>query len=242
MIQAIGNQGFRLSCRYDAGTAIMLSAWGKTGNTFYGHADMMLSDNAATKMHYGHLTYHSKTVVMNSQRILHLRHCITKNYLGGNGHNVWDATNPADVEEYKNGDLTKDIHFVPVLMSHNVDANHIDATGRYHASIGANDDAQRMTHYDAAPIYAEFWGWSHEAINLLDASYSNVRVARENTIMFQDHQSMYNSGSGAFDLYVRAKGHWGDRVYPGCGRVRRGLESWLKPVKYDNTSTIAITC
>lgn len=241
MIQALGNMGFKLACRYEAGTAIMLSAWGKTGNTFYGHADMMLSDNAATKMHYGHLTYNSKTVVMNSQRILHLRHCLSKNYEGGNGHMVWDATNPQDRAEYRNGELTKDIHFVPVLMNQNVDANHIDATGRYHDDIGANEDAQKMTHYDAAPIYAEFWGWSHEALNLRDGSYSNVRVAHENTIMFQEHQSMYNSGSGAFDLYVRGKGHWGDRVYPGCGRVRRGLESWLKPVKYDNTSTIAIT-
>lgn len=241
MIQAIGLIGLRLAKRYDAGTAVMLSAYGKTGNTFYGHADMMLSDNAGTKMHYGHLTYNSRTVITNSQRILHLRHCLIKNYLGGNGHNVWDASNPSDREKYCNGELTKDIHFVPVLMTQNVDANHIDATGRYHEHIGAGPDAQEMTHYDSAAIYSEFWGWSHEALNLQDASYTNVRVAHENTLAFQEHQSMYNSGSGAFDLYVRDKGHWGDRIYPGCGKVRRGCESWLKPVKYDNTSTIAIT-
>lgn len=239
-IQGIGAYGFRLSKLYEAGTLIMLSAWGKTGNTFHGNADMMLSDNAATQMHYGHLTYYNKSIVMQSGRITHARHCIVKSYNGGNGHLVWDATDEDDVEEYRNGALHKDIHFVPIFMDQTVDSNHMDATGRFHKDIGADDQTQKATFYPTAAIYADFWGWNQDTLNLTDASYNNVRPARENTIMFQEHQSMYNPGSGSFDLYVRDKGHWGDRVYPGCGRVRRGLESYLKPVKYDNTSTVAL--
>ena len=52
---------------------------------------------------------------------------------------------------------------------------------------------------------------------------------------------MYNPGSGKMDLTIMDKGHWGDRVYPGCGKARRGIETYLKPVKYDNTNTMGFT-
>jgi len=241
MVQAIGLIGFKNAIRYEAGTMIILSAWGQTGNTFYGHADMMLSDNAATKMHYGHFTYYSKSQVLQSRKIIHGRNCIVKDYIGGNGHKVWDASNPDDLEDYNSGELTKDIFFVPVLMNHEVDTNHMDITGSYHADIGAGEEANKATFYDSAAIYRTFWGWRNNITSLTDNSYSAVRRARDNTIVFQAHQHMYNPGSGKMDLTIMDKGHWGDRVYPGCGKVRRGIETYLKPVKYDNTNTMGFT-
>lgn len=238
MIQAIGMLGFRPSKRYEMGTMIILSAWGDTGYTFYGHADMMLSDNAATKMHYGHFTYYAKSQVLKSNKIIHGRNVVCRDYLGGNGHRAWDASNPDDREDYQGGNLTNDIFFVPVLMNHQVDTNHMDITGVYHPDIAANEEVNRATHYDAAAIYRQYWGWRNNIVSLTDKKYSNVHKARDNTICFQEHQHLYNHGSGKFDLTIIDKGHWGDRVYPGCGRARRGVELYLKPVKYDNTNTV----
>jgi hypothetical protein len=36
------------------------------------------------------------------------------------------------------------------------------------------------------------------------------------------------------DLVVKNTGHWGDRVYPGCGKVRQGMAKILEPVHYKN--------
>jgi hypothetical protein len=201
----------------------------------------MLSDNAATKMHYGHFTYYSKSQVLQSRKIIHGRNCVIRDYHGGNGHKVWDASDPDDLEDYMAGDLNKDIFMVPVLMNHEVDTNHMDITGQYHPDIGAGEEANKATFYDSAAIYRQYWGWRNNVTSLTDNSYSAVRRPRDNTIVFQAHQGMYNPPTGKMDLIILDKGHWGDRVYPGCGRVRRGIETYLKPVKYDGTNTIGFT-
>ena len=36
------------------------------------------------------------------------------------------------------------------------------------------------------------------------------------------------------DLVTENTGHWGNRVYPGCGRVRAGLQKQLEPVHYSS--------
>jgi hypothetical protein len=238
MIQAIGLIGFRPAARYEMGTMIVLSAWGATGNTFYGHADMMLADDASKKMHYGHFTYNSKSQVLNSRKIVHGRNVVCKDYHGGNGHKVWDASDPDDLEDYSAGEMTKDVFFVPVMINHEIDTNHMDITGSYHPDIGAGEEANKATHYDSAAIYRKYWGWRNNVTSLKDASYNAIRRPRDNTIVFQEHQHQYNPGSGKMDLTIMNKGHWGDRVYPGCGKARRGVEMYLKPVKYDNTNTM----
>lgn len=37
-----------------------------------------------------------------------------------------------------------------------------------------------------------------------------------------------------YDLVIKNTGHWGDRVYPGCGKVRTGMAKLLEPVYYSN--------
>jgi len=44
---------------------------------------------------------------------------------------------------------------------------------------------------------------------------------------------MYNPSTRQFDAVIENTGHWGNRVYPGCGRVRRGLQKLLEPVQYN---------
>ena len=53
-------------------------------------------------------------------------------------------------------------------------------------------------------------------------------------MMFQGHQALYNPQSQLFDLVIKNTGHWGDRVYPGCGKMRSGMSKVLEPVYYNN--------
>lgn len=53
-------------------------------------------------------------------------------------------------------------------------------------------------------------------------------------LVSQGHQSMYNPSNGLMDLVIKNTGHWGDRVYPGCGKVRTGMAKLLEPVYYSN--------
>jgi hypothetical protein len=136
--------------------------------------------------------------------------------------------------------LTKDIFLVPVPMGWKPQVNHMDITGSYHPDIGAGDEANRATFYESAAIYSQYWGWRNTILNLNDLSYSNIRAPRDNTIVFQEHQHMFNPVSGKFDITIMDKGHWGERIYPGCGKARRGVDMYLKPVKYDNTAVTAL--
>ena len=36
------------------------------------------------------------------------------------------------------------------------------------------------------------------------------------------------------NLVIKNTGHWGDRVYPGCGKIRNGFAKALEPVSYTN--------
>jgi hypothetical protein len=241
VLPPIGAIGFKPHIRYSAGTMIMLQKGGNTGKTFYGHANMLLSDNAATKMHYGHFTYYSKSMVMNSTRLIHGRNCYVRDYLGGNGHKLWDASDPNDKEEYKTGNLVADIFMVPVFMNHQVDSNHMDITGCFHADLGAGADANETTDYPSAQIYSEYWGWRNNKFSLNDNRFNQVRKPRDNTIVFQAHMGLFDPVSGRNNKIVLDQGHWGSRVYPGCGRVRRGLESYLRPVNYAGTAEMGFT-
>jgi hypothetical protein len=44
---------------------------------------------------------------------------------------------------------------------------------------------------------------------------------------------MYDPHSGKYDLTIENTGHWGNRVYPGCGRVRRGMAKFLEDRAYN---------
>jgi len=49
----------------------------------------------------------------------------------------------------------------------------------------------------------------------------------------QGHQFSYNPASRAYDLATLNTGHFGSRIYPGCGQVRRMANAkYLMPVNY----------
>ena len=55
---------------------------------------------------------------------------------------------------------------------------------------------------------------------------------RFNTLVFQGHTAYFNVATSNYDLVQTNTGHWGPRVYPGCGKVRKGLMKALEPITY----------
>jgi hypothetical protein len=236
----IGMIGWRPHKQYEMGTIVALESGGETGYTFWMRPDFMLGDDINKKMHFGHFTMYLKSVILRKDRIVHGRNVFCKDYKGGNGCRIWDPLNDEDIDDYINGDLKKDIFIVPTLDNHPIDAHVMDMTGRYHSSLGISEDGQKSTHYDFAPIACEIWGWDHK-------KDPTSRVFRDNdqpefnTLCFQEHQTAYVPSEKKFAPLHLDKGHWGQDVYPGCGKVRRAVEPYLKDAGYSGIPHVTIS-
>ena len=65
-------------------TGVLLKAGAETGETLVGHADFQLSDDVVRKMHYGHFTLYSKTLVWKSDNIYLAENIVSTGYVRGN--------------------------------------------------------------------------------------------------------------------------------------------------------------
>ncbi len=239
IISAIGWLGFKPHQRYLMGTMFKAVKGGSTGYTFHGHADFQLADNVAQKMHYGHFTINIKSLVLQNKNVVQGRNVYCKAYLGGAGHAIWDPCSNQDRQDYRSNELVKDIFLVAVLINYRQDNWHMDITGAYSTNLQVNSSCNEKTLYETAAMYSELWGWGNPTDPTI-AGYYSYGVPKTNTIVFQEHESAWNHGLKKFAPYKINKGHWGDRVYPGCGQVRRGTAKYLRPCNYDGTSYFSI--
>jgi hypothetical protein len=211
---------------------------GGSGNTLHGHAAFELSDDTSQMMHHGHFAMYNKSVIWDAAKITHFPNVICKDYVCGNGTRPWDPLNPHHVELYTENRLTRDMFVMPVPMGWKTESNHIDATGEYNSALGAGQDANENSAYASSFIAKEVWGMD----NSLKAGCDNESDALPvyNTVCFQAHQFYYNAGQKDYVSVITEKTAWGPCIYPGCGKVRRGVEMLFKPVDYDNTKTVML--
>jgi hypothetical protein len=233
--------GFRPHKRYMMGTMIHMNAYGEAGKTFYGLADFQLSDNVAQKTHFGHFTMYAKSVVMFPQYIVRADNIVCLDYVGGNGHLIWNPANDDHVDSYRANELICDVFMVPIIRGTWTPNWHImDISGRYNERVSPNAEARASTDYGPmAAILGEIWGW-RAIISPQQKDYFAQFAPKFNTVVFQEHQKLYDPNRGDYSVYKIDRGHWGSRVYPGCGEVRRGNSLYFLPVSYDNTRVTVI--
>jgi hypothetical protein len=117
--------------------------------------------------------------------------------------------------------------------------NPLDLTGRYstnnlaleHLRNGGSGDKH---HYATAPFYSQLHRFDNSAAASDATGFGSYN--RFNSLCFQGHQAMYNTMSGAYDVIQQNTGHWGPRVYQGCGKVRKGLQMMLEPTNYSSVN------
>jgi hypothetical protein len=222
VLPPIGFRCIRPHMNYLMGSAFMAQGGGACANTLFGHADFQLADDAARKIHYGHFTMYNKTVIWSRQHLIVIRNVFCKDYLGGNGTRVWDPLDPLDVDNYHQNELTRDMFVLPIPISCHTNSRHMDITGQYHPSLSPSKELNEETNLFRMDIFVRHWGWNqHQRDPTVKFFWADVSP-RMNTICFQAHQGVWNQASKNWDNIITEKGHWGQNVYPSCGKTRKG--------------------
>ena len=94
-----------LICRphqsWEMSTAILCERGESLGVTFHGNHSFMLSSDAVRKLHLGHYTYYSKSVVVDEKREMLLEDCFCTSYVGGENTRCFrNGDSPDSVQGY----------------------------------------------------------------------------------------------------------------------------------------------
>ena len=218
---------------YDMSTGVCMKAGKETGETLIGHADFQLGDNVVQKLHYGNFTFYSKAVVFKQQNVYLAEDMFSTGYVGGAGSRFFNCKE--HMEEYEDGMKGRHCSIFAMLAPYSSQEynNPIDMTGRYSGDLAPLTDSPDL-HYASAAFYKAVWHWNEEVTPMPGHAKFDSMDSSGNTVCFQGHQSMYNPSNKMMDLVIKNTGHWGDRVYPGCGKVRQGMSKVLDPVSYNN--------
>ena len=201
---------------YDMCTCIMMKGGNETGATFQGHSDFQLGDDVQSKIHYGNYTYYSKAIVTNHKNIILARNVLAKGYAGGDGC------------KWRHGDVG-DMYAFLVPYDEHKKANPLRLFG-----LHPDDPERSMT---GALYYAR----KHEKTSIpSDTKFSTLSEQEDSNdicymghhFWWKPHREHQEMGMGSYTGVTINTGHWGDRVYPGCGRVRAGDEVYLKEMNY----------
>jgi hypothetical protein len=243
----IGVLMLRPNQTYVMGSGIYAHGHGKSGITAIGHQKFRLGSDAARDLIYGQYTNYHKTLIHDKKKVIIVPDILPKKYVGGNGHEFWDPNDEEnDVDEYHRGRMTRDIFACAVPINFKPHHFYFDITGQHHESMEASMTVDNTFHYPSAPIYRAKWKWIPSDINPLNRMYfsDTMHSPKFNTLVFQNatFEFEWNSMSkgGTFSKVILEKGHWGERVYEGCGKVRRGNKKYFEIPGYLSTKTIAL--
>ena len=242
---------FRPHQTYRMASAILAKGGRELGSTFHGHHDFMLSDDIIRKVHVGHYTFYSKSVVKRPKNYVIIEDIFAQGYVGGEGVRAFgmDAEmTPLGGDRYakdeymecrSQGNLGKGGYpSIVVVATNTVDGLHscIDITGRFHPSVyerfhGDFQSAQRE-HYPASKTVFEALQLSDmDPYRATDADEFVNRVQRINTVCFRGCEGT-TSDAGVFKVTQLNQGHWGENVYPGVRKVRDGENSFMRDCNY----------
>jgi len=218
---------FRPFQTYMMSSAILCKGGSSLGSTFVGHSDFQLSDDITRKVHYGHFTFMSKSVVKRPKECCILEDVMAKAYVGGEGTKFFRVGGEDSFRnQFEEGNIgTRDIE--PSLFAWVVD------------NEPEEDCIDIMGHFDTSVLgqrrhYKECFEGSDEFVRMNDLDIINPfrmhtdayiqRVQNINTVCFRGRQ-LDKDGK----VTAHGKGHWGDEeVYPGCRKVRTGAVATFK--------------
>ena len=223
--------------RYDMCSAILCNAGSQLGNTYMGHNDFQLTDDIIHKVHVGHYTFYSKSIVHDEKQYQIAENVFGAGYKGGENTRFYRSK----------GELLDDIHaesfrasiiamLIPYRTNGGSDApqisNPLDVTGRLHPTLYADTDVPEGeiedAQYPGARYYAEFLELKKLTSYASDATEHFMSPFKYlNTICFQQAQYMWSPESRSYTSRIANTGHWGN-TYNGCAKVRNGENAFLK--------------
>ena len=221
---------FRPFQRYLMGSGLFLRGGSELGATYHGHHNFMLSDDAIRKVHVGHYTFYSKSLIKNDKLLTIAEDIIARDYLGGEGHEFIDDD---DINAIKAGnwDLVKGSL---IAFQTNQDGTPISNPLSIRDEDGLNGEpyAARYEKPDGRVDGLRVL----EALGLQNAVPQPNDQTRDrfltdmrsiNTVCYRGMQL-----DAAKRITHLNTGHWGPNVYPGVLAVRRGEMSFIQDMKY----------
>jgi len=230
---------FRPHQTYRMASAILAKGGDELGNTFHGHHDFLLSDDIIRKVHVGHYTFYSKSVVKRTKNYVIVEDIFSQGYVGGENtvafNNAKEYLTARSSNTLGKGDAPSIIVVaVPAGTSDNL-KNAVDMTGSFHPSIyeRLQEDDQSKEHYPlSSSVHGVLDFKSIEPYRVSEMDEFIQRVQRVNTVCFRGCEGVRDDTTKTFKVTQLNQGHWGENVYPGCRKVRDGENSFLKDCNY----------
>lgn len=200
----------RPNMTYDMGSGILMKGGADTGNTFVGNNDFQLGDDINTKVHHGHYTYYSKAIVKQPNNIMVAHDIFAMGYTGGNDCSIRTNSNPTGST-------------VVLMVPYNESEKKSNPLSIFHESpCGGSRSEQCKRHTcTSAEFYAGIWEFDPPAGE--DAFAFEFEAGASNDLCWQGHQMNWDpTFNRGYTAITRNTGHWGPKVYPGCGQVRAG--------------------
>jgi hypothetical protein len=208
---------FRPFQTYRMSSALLAAGGTELGSTFHGHHDFQLSDDIIRKVHVGHYTHYSKSVIKQPKRFTTARYVYAQEYLHGESLQFYDKTSlesdGSTGELGKNGSLL----VISIDKPDRTLAHVINITGIMDDTVDIPSISRDTT---AIHHRIEQCGLRHIMQAFTETEVNNkfdTDILHVNLDCFPGAM-LDNEGR----CITKNMGHWGDLTYPGCMRVREG--------------------
>ena len=237
---------FRPFQTYRMASAILAKGGSELGSTFHGHHDFMLSDDILRKVHVGHYTFYSKSVVKRPKNYIIIEDCFSQGYVGGEGVTYF-KTGDTDAKSLgvhlANGSLGKGgaPSLIAVKTKGEPKSHVLDLTGRFHQTVYDvyQEDGAGTEHYQGSGS-----AYKQMDLGMLEPYRQNLtdeyvqRVQRFNTVCFRGMQYTRKKAGEPMEVTQLNTGHWGENVYPGVRKVRDGENAFMKDCGYQVVTSL----
>ena len=226
---------FRPFQTYTMHSAIMAQGGSDLGNVMHGHHDFQLSDNVATKTHFGNYTFYSKAIIKQPRNYTIIPDCFAQGYISGEGHTFFEPNYENGAGDVADHSLQAAIQEGTLgssecrrsLIAWRIPkgegeklADALDITGRFAAPY-RDYEAGSQEHFPGASVLSSLERIDELDQNRVDDEYLH-QVQHINTICFRGAQ--YTNGV----FTTTGRGHWGT-PYAGVLPVRDGAMMYMDP-------------
>ena len=208
---------------------ILMKGGPETGNTFWGHSNFKLAENATLKTIFGNYTYYCKCVIRKPKNILIAKNVFYRGYKRGAGTETFTEDELKDLGSkfFKFHNLederTKAKSLIILTMNDTMTEQNfdkfIDITGSFEDQDG---DDNYDEHYPGARAYMRQFEWTSMIKNKRGLAFQ-TNFSEANSICARGFSQSWAHGN-AKGKVILCQGAHGDVMYDGIGRIRSGLD------------------
>lgn len=211
---------FRPFQTYHMSSAILAAGGSELGETFHGHHDFQLSDDIIRKVHVGHYTHYSKSVVKQPKRYAIAEDVFAQGYISGEGVEFFSEETlreAVDSGTIGTSDCRESlISWIIPQGGAGSDATVLDMTGEFSDRYRDYGSVEFSGSPQLKRILQDV-GLNREDLDddiFLSNQYS------DNTLCFRGKQ--FDKKGDDYVCTSLGNGHWKGLIYSGCMSVREG--------------------